>query len=84
MAKAFGNAMLKLSLVGQDKSKMIDCSEVIPQAKPLNSKAHFPAGLSIKDLDQTVSPPECIVDFILSLHTLDSVQEALPSPCFRP
>jgi len=57
MAKAFGDAMLKLSLLGQDKKKMIDCSEVIPQAKPLAPKPFFPANLTIKDLEQTCKKP---------------------------
>jgi len=57
MASAFGDAMLKLSLLGQNKNKMIDCSEVIPQAKPLTTKAHFPAGLNATNLEQTCKKP---------------------------
>ncbi|KAF9453904.1 class II peroxidase [Macrolepiota fuliginosa MF-IS2] len=57
MANAFADAMLKLSLLGQDKKKMIDCSEVIPQAKTLAPKPFFPANLTIKDLQQTCKTP---------------------------
>lgn len=55
MASAFGAAMLKLSLAGQDKKKLIDCSDVIPQAKGIKPSPHFPAGLSNKDIEQSVS-----------------------------
>lgn len=59
MSREFGAAMLKLSLLGQDKRKLIDCSEVIPQAKPLkgDKRAHFPAGLSKKNLQLTCKKP---------------------------
>lgn len=69
MAKAFGDAMLKLSLLGQDKRKMIDCSEVIPQAKPLKPNPRFPAGLTVKDLDRTVGPPLLIDTCVNLTHT---------------
>jgi len=34
MANAFKAAMAKLAVVGQDASKLIDCSEVIPEPIP--------------------------------------------------
>lgn len=55
MSKDFGDAVLKVSLLGHNKRNMVDCSEVIPQAKPLKSKSYFPANLTVKDLDKTVS-----------------------------
>ncbi|KAH9483363.1 Versatile peroxidase VPL1 [Psilocybe cubensis] len=58
MAKAFGDAVFKLSLLGQDPRKMIDCSEVIPKAIPFTGgPATFPPGKTIKDIEQAVSVP---------------------------
>ncbi|KAJ3570991.1 hypothetical protein NP233_g4038 [Leucocoprinus birnbaumii] len=58
MSSEFGTAMLKMSLLGQDKRKLIDCSDVIPQAKALKVKqAHFPANLTRKDLELTCKKP---------------------------
>ena len=54
MQNAFKAAMLKLSLLGNDKSKMVDCSEVIPVPKSFTKAATFPAGLSINDVEQAV------------------------------
>jgi hypothetical protein len=57
MAESFGNAMAKLSVLGQDTSKMIDCSEVIPVPKSLpieNSQCVYPAGFSQGDVEQAV------------------------------
>lgn len=34
MITNFRNAMMKLAVVGQDTSKLIDCSELIPEPKP--------------------------------------------------
>lgn len=56
MASAFSDAMVKLSLVGQDKSQLIDCSDVIPRTIPLTNEPYFPADLTKDDLEQTVSP----------------------------
>jgi len=39
MASAFQAAMAKLSVVGQDASNFIDCSEVIPTPVPADGKA---------------------------------------------
>ncbi|KAI0790377.1 manganase peroxidase [Abortiporus biennis] len=49
---AFKAAMAKMAVLGQDTSKMVDCSEVIPVPKPLTKAATFPAGLGIKDIEQ--------------------------------
>lgn len=46
--------MTKMSLLGQDQSQLIDCSEVIPVPQTINVKATFPAGLSNKDIEQAV------------------------------
>jgi len=57
MAKAFGDAMAKLAILGQDPSYMVDCSEVIPQPKHLpaaNRGSVFPPGFTNADVDQAV------------------------------
>ena len=46
--------MTKMSLLGQDQSQLIDCSEVIPVPPTINVQATFPAGLSNKDIEQAV------------------------------
>jgi manganese peroxidase len=60
MAKAFRDAMAKLAVLGQDISKMVDCSEVIPEPKPLpagNCHSVFPAGFTGADVEQAVPLP---------------------------
>lgn len=54
LQSAFKAAMLKLSLVAQDKSKLVDCSDVIPVPPTLNAAAHLPAGLTQNDIEQAV------------------------------
>ena len=57
MAKAFRDAMAKLAILGQDPSRLVDCSEVIPQPKPLpiaNRRSVFPHGFTNADVDQAV------------------------------
>lgn len=52
--------MAKLAVLGQDISNMIDCSEVIPEPKPLpaaNSHSVFPPGFTNSDVDQAVPFP---------------------------
>jgi cytochrome c peroxidase len=67
MSKAFRDAMAKLAVLGQDTSNMIDCSEVIPEPKPLpaaNSRSVFPPGFTNADLDQAVPFPfYCVKHF---------------------
>ena len=55
MASEFKKAMAKLAVLGQDVSKMVDCSELIPKPKPLTVPARFPAGFSISDVEQGVN-----------------------------
>ncbi|KAI0633657.1 peroxidase [Trametes polyzona] len=52
MMATFKAAMLKLSVIGQDVRRMVDCSEVIPIPPPPQSTAHFPAGLTNADVEQ--------------------------------
>ncbi len=46
--------MSKMALLGQDKSKLIDCSDVIPTPPALVGAAHLPAGFSLSDVEQAV------------------------------
>ncbi|KAK7472919.1 fungal class II heme-containing peroxidase [Stygiomarasmius scandens] len=52
LQSAFKAAMLKLSLLGQDQSKLVDCSEVIPMTRPVTGRAHLPAGSTMNDVEQ--------------------------------
>ncbi|KAI0078423.1 peroxidase MNP1, partial [Panus rudis PR-1116 ss-1] len=55
LVETFPSVMLKLSTIGQNVNNMIDCTEVIPIAKPLpknRQTATFPAGHSNKDVEQ--------------------------------
>ncbi|KAF8881775.1 fungal versatile peroxidase from pleurotus Eryngii [Infundibulicybe gibba] len=50
MQTDFKAAMRKLSLLGQDENRMIDCSEVIPVPPVLTTKPHLPAGKTRADI----------------------------------
>ncbi|KAH9858674.1 fungal ligninase [Lenzites betulinus] len=41
-----------LSILGQNIDDLVDCTEVVPVPKPLREATHFPAGMSIRDIDQ--------------------------------
>jgi hypothetical protein len=56
MQNDFKAAMLKMSIIGQNRANMVDCSDVIPQPPPLNNKPHLPAGLSMGNIEQAVRP----------------------------
>ncbi|KAI9461301.1 manganese peroxidase 1 precursor [Lactarius psammicola] len=55
MIDAFEIEMLKLSVLGQDVSQMIDCSDVIPVPPPLQGSPHLPAGASQSDIEASCS-----------------------------
>ncbi|KAJ6598187.1 putative versatile peroxidase [Mycena vulgaris] len=52
LQKEFAAAMAKMAIIGQDKSKMVDCSDVIPVPKPLVGSPHLPAGKTMADIEQ--------------------------------
>ncbi|KAI0076982.1 manganese peroxidase 1 precursor [Panus rudis PR-1116 ss-1] len=52
LAETFPSVMLKLSTLGHDPNTLIDCTEVIPIAPPFTKAATFPAGHSIRDVEQ--------------------------------
>ncbi|KAJ7483758.1 manganese peroxidase 2 [Mycena galericulata] len=55
MATTFKAAFAKMQVLGQDVSKMVDCSEVIPVPPPISAKqaqAFFPPTLSRRNVQQ--------------------------------
>ncbi|KAJ7093358.1 heme peroxidase [Mycena belliarum] len=65
MQSEFRAAMSKLALIGQDRAKMVDCSDVIPVPKPVVGTPHLPAGASMADIEQacaTASFPTLTAD----------------------
>lgn len=70
---SFKSAMAKLAIVGQNRAKLVDCSEAVPNPIPPVKKATtFPAGTSHKDLQQAcIFPfPSLAVDGELIRKTL--------------
>lgn len=55
MQTEFAAAMAKMAIIGQDKTKMVDCSDVIPIPKPVIGSPHLPAGKTMADIEQAVS-----------------------------
>ncbi|KZS92254.1 manganese peroxidase 2 [Sistotremastrum niveocremeum HHB9708] len=54
MASQFQAVMAKLAVIGQNPSKLIDCSEVVPEPLPaVNKPATYPAGKSKADIQQS-------------------------------
>ena len=52
--------MAKLAFLSQDVGNMVDCSEVIPEPKPLPAASYrsvSPAGITIADVEQAVLFP---------------------------
>ncbi|KAF8133475.1 manganese-dependent peroxidase [Mycena galopus ATCC 62051] len=76
MARSFQQAFLKMGLVGQDVSKMVDCSDVIPAPPTLSAsqaQAFFPPGLTIKDIEQA-----CASTPFPNLPTAPGAAETVP------
>ncbi|KAJ7022300.1 manganese peroxidase 1 [Mycena alexandri] len=77
MAFTFRQAFAKMQIVGQDVSKLVDCSEVIPQPPALSAsaaKAFFPPGLTRKDVQQA-----CPLLPFPNLPTKAGAPESIPS-----
>lgn len=54
MMTGFAEAMAKLAVVGQDKSKLIDCSDAVPLPMPFTTlSAQYPVGMGHQDVQQT-------------------------------
>ncbi|KAJ6606845.1 manganese peroxidase 3 [Mycena sp. CBHHK59/15] len=52
MQSEFRAAMAKMAIIGQDRSEMVDCSDVIPVPKPVVGIPHLPAGQTMDDIEQ--------------------------------
>lgn len=58
MQSNFASAMAKLAVVGHNPKDLIDCSDLIPAAKPAVAKpATFPAGTTSQDVQQACASP---------------------------
>lgn len=52
LQSAFKAAFAKMTVLGQNTRELIDCSDVVPTPPAPASKAHFPAGLTHRDVEQ--------------------------------
>jgi len=78
MAASFKAAMAKLAVLGQDRNKLIDCSDVVPATVQAHvNPATFPATKTAKDLELT---GKCQEPFP-SLATDPGAQETLIPHC---
>ena len=50
MVTSFENAMKKMTVLGQDTRRLVDCSEVIPVPSKQVDAPHLPAGKTLKDI----------------------------------
>jgi len=73
MMDDFRAAMARLAVIGQNTDDLIDCTEAVPMPKAFKKAAFFPAGLSIKDVDQS-----CSSQPFPSLKTDNSVKSVAP------
>jgi len=78
MVSKFKAAFEKMTLLGQDVTKMIDCSEVIPKSKPIAIAPHFPAGKTHADVEQA-----CATAAFPNFPTLQGPPQAV-SPVVQP
>ncbi|TCD66354.1 hypothetical protein EIP91_001458 [Steccherinum ochraceum] len=80
MNHKFYNAMAKLSVLGQDPSTLVDCSEVIPVPQPARrQKAVLPPGKTMDDVDAT-----CATKHLPALATSPGRKTSiLPAPSRR-
>ncbi|KAJ7137138.1 Mn peroxidase MNP6 [Mycena epipterygia] len=77
MASSFQKAFAKMQVLGQDVSKMVDCSEVIPVPPVLSAsaaQAFFPPGLTHNDIEQA-----CASTPFPNLPTAPGAAEVVPS-----
>ncbi|KAF7341245.1 Peroxidase [Mycena venus] len=77
MASSFQQAFAKMQVLGQDVSKMVDCSDVIPVPPALSAsaaQAFFPPGLTHNDIEQA-----CASTPFPNLPTAPGTAETVPS-----
>lgn len=51
MVRSFEDAMSKMTVLGQNPRKLIDCSEVIPIPNSTVDSPHLPAGKTLHDIE---------------------------------
>ncbi|OJT02974.1 Manganese peroxidase 3 [Trametes pubescens] len=84
LQSAFKAAFGKLTVLGQDPNDFIDCSDVVPTPSASESNAHFPAGITHDDVQQScptsafpslpteiVAPDPFVLDSESEFPTLD-------------
>ncbi|EKM50976.1 uncharacterized protein PHACADRAFT_262882 [Phanerochaete carnosa HHB-10118-sp] len=77
MSNSFQQAMAKLAILGHDRNKLVDCSDVVPVPQPAVKKpATFPATTGPKDLQLT-----CRAERFPTLTTDNAAQETLIPHC---
>ncbi|KAJ7764418.1 manganese peroxidase 1 precursor [Mycena metata] len=77
MASSFQAAFAKMQVTGQDVSKMVDCSDVIPEPPALSAAAaaaFFPPGITQNDVEQA-----CATTAFPHLPTVAGAAQAVPS-----
>ncbi|KAF7305323.1 Peroxidase [Mycena chlorophos] len=77
MASNFQAAFAKMAVIGQDVSKMVDCSDVLPPVIPLpgsEAQAFFPSGTDQEDVEQA-----CATAAFPSLPVLPGPLETVPA-----
>ncbi|KAF8518780.1 substrate-free manganese peroxidase [Gautieria morchelliformis] len=58
MSSAFKAVMARLAIIGNERSKLIDCSEAVPEPVPASGKpATFPATKTQADIEQACASP---------------------------
>jgi len=82
MTTAFKIVMAKMQLLGQDTSKLTDCSDVVPKSKPFAGPIKYPASFSQKDVQIAVSGFLRISNYYILNFTL-VLTTALPQPFNR-
>ncbi|KAJ7510863.1 heme peroxidase [Mycena galericulata] len=83
MANTFQKAFAKMQVLGQDVSKMVDCSDVIPVPPPISAKASqafFPPTLYLEDVQQACA--ESPFPYLPTAHgsTPETVPEIVQDP----
>ena len=74
-----------LSVIGHDPTTLTDCSEVLPVPPVVALNAHFPAGVTISDVQQAVSIrsfPQLSRTWLTYILTVQLY--SLPGPPYQP
>jgi hypothetical protein len=82
MTTAFKVVMAKMQVLGQDTSKLVDCSDVVPKSKAFSGPIKYPASFSQADVQIAVSGFLRIPNYYVLNSTLVHTT-ALPQPFNR-